>query len=163
MITLDTINASLHSVAISDGTYTLAIDSNGAIKAVVSASDLDIRDLAHATDSVEAFQGGTWTVGIDGVVETVPGGYASWKASAQAVTSTATQITATPLTGRLAVEIQNLGSKDIFIGPTNAVTTGSGLKISGGSSQSIELDAGATIWGITASGTADVRIGEYAA
>lgn len=34
----------------------------------VTATDLDIRDLAFATDSVTAHQGGSWTVGVSGTV-----------------------------------------------------------------------------------------------
>jgi hypothetical protein len=50
------------SVKIGDGTDFLAINNDGSINAVVSATDLDIRDLAFATDSVTAHQGGTWTI-----------------------------------------------------------------------------------------------------
>jgi hypothetical protein len=34
----------------------------------VTATNLDIRDLTNATDSVTAHQGGTWTVGVSGTV-----------------------------------------------------------------------------------------------
>jgi hypothetical protein len=48
------------NVRISDGLDALDINTNGSIN--VEASDLDIRDLAFATDSVTAHQGGTWTI-----------------------------------------------------------------------------------------------------
>jgi hypothetical protein len=50
------------SVKIGDGTDFLEVNADGSINAVVSATDLDIRDLAFATDSVTAHQGGTWTI-----------------------------------------------------------------------------------------------------
>lgn len=50
------------SVKIGDGTDLLAVNGDGSINAVVTATDLDIRDLAFATDSVTAHQGGSWTV-----------------------------------------------------------------------------------------------------
>ena len=43
-------------VEITDGTDDLEINADGSINAVVSATDLDIRDLDHTTDSVEARQ-----------------------------------------------------------------------------------------------------------
>lgn len=45
--------ASGASLQITDGTDTLAINADGSINSVVSATDLDIRDLAFATDSVD--------------------------------------------------------------------------------------------------------------
>jgi hypothetical protein len=51
------------SVKIGDGTDFMAVNTNGSINAVVSATDLDIRDLAYATDSVTAYQGTSpWVV-----------------------------------------------------------------------------------------------------
>lgn len=50
------------SVKIGDGTDLMAVNADGSINAVVTATNLDIRDLAFATDSVTAHQGGTWTV-----------------------------------------------------------------------------------------------------
>lgn len=57
-ITLDQVilDASTSSIAISDGTDTLAINGDGSINATISATDLDIRDLSQATDSVSVFQ-----------------------------------------------------------------------------------------------------------
>jgi hypothetical protein len=50
------------SIKIGDGTDFLAINNDGSLNAVVTATDLDIRDLSNATDSVTAHQGGSWTV-----------------------------------------------------------------------------------------------------
>jgi len=40
---------------------------------VVSATDLDIRDLVYTQDSVTSYQGGSWTVGISGDVNVTQG------------------------------------------------------------------------------------------
>lgn len=56
------------SVKIGDGTDFLEVNADGSINAVVSATNLDIRDLAFATDSVTAHQGGSWTVDIGNTV-----------------------------------------------------------------------------------------------
>lgn len=45
--------ASGASLQITDGVETLAINADGSINSVVSATDLDIRDLSFATDSVD--------------------------------------------------------------------------------------------------------------
>jgi hypothetical protein len=50
------------SVKVGDGTDFLAVNNDGSINAVVTATNLDIRDLAFASDSVTAHQGGSWTV-----------------------------------------------------------------------------------------------------
>ena len=94
----------------------------------------------------------------------VEGGYDNWKVTAETVDSTAggTQLVSTALTGRLRVEIQNLGTQDIFI-KNSAVTVANGLKIPKGSSYEQALDAGAAIYAITASGSSDIRVAEYAA
>ena len=46
--------ASGSAIEITDGTDTLAVNADGSINAVVTATDLDIRDLTFATDSVDA-------------------------------------------------------------------------------------------------------------
>lgn len=215
-ITLDTIEANLHSIKISNGTYELALDSNGYITAningsvaitdgggsitvdgtvaatqsgtwnigtlgtitnvvhvddnagsiTVDATALDIRALSNATDSVTAHQGGSWTVAAtqsgSWTVSTIPGAFASWQTSKVSVTSSATQIAATPLTNRAKMIVQNLGSSDCFVSNSNSVTAND-LKLPKGSSFEIELAAGASLYAITASGSTDVRVAEFAA
>lgn len=51
-MTKSKLSASVDSVSISDGTDTLAINADGSINAVVTATDLDIRDLVNTQDSV---------------------------------------------------------------------------------------------------------------
>jgi hypothetical protein len=79
------------------------------------------------------------------------------------VTTTESQLASSPLTGRLRIEIQNLGSNDIYIRQAAGVTSANGLKIPKGSSYEQALDAGAAVYAIAGAGTADIRIAQYAA
>lgn len=167
------------SVKLGDGTDFLAVNADGSLNitdngssitvdgsVTVSASDLDIRDLSHTQDSVKIGDGTDFlAVNADGslTVQANFAGFSSWQTKSVSVTSSATQLDATPLTSRLYVEIQNLGNSDIYVGPSAGVTTANGLKISKGSSQAIQLDDGADIYCITASGSSDIRFAEYAA
>lgn len=150
-----------------DGDY-IPLIVNSAGHLWVAANNLDIRDLTHVSDSVKIGDGTDFlAVNADGSINAqfTEAGYASWLVSAETVDTTAggVQLVATPLTGRLRVEIQNLGSQDIYIAEATGVTVSSGLKVPKGSSYEQALDAGAEIWAITPSGTSDVRVAEYAA
>lgn len=153
------------TVDVNQGTSPWVIgDGGGSI--TVDASQLDIDDLDYSTDNV-AIKGSTGNqlvINADGSInaQTYEGGYASWKVTKDTVTNTAAQLVATPLTGRLRVEIQNLGSADIYIKQNNTAVV-DGLKIPKGSSYEQALDAGSAIYAITSSGSSDVRIAEYAA
>jgi hypothetical protein len=63
----------------------------------------------------------------------------------------------------LSCTIQNLGSQDIFVGPSDAVSVNNGLMIAKGFSQDIGLEDDAAVWGITASGSSSIRLAEYSA
>jgi acylphosphatase len=69
------VNADLQagaSVQVTDGTDTLAINNDGSLNAVVVATDLDIRDLTHATDSVRVGDGTDFlAVNNDGSINAV--------------------------------------------------------------------------------------------
>jgi hypothetical protein len=133
-------------------------DGGGAI--TVDAVALDIRALTNA-DVVTAEQGTSpWVV--SGSVATTPAGFATWKVSKVSATTTAAQLAATSLVGRDKIIIQNLGNQDVFLKDANTVSVND-LKLPKGSSLEIEFDAAATMWAITASGTADLRIAEFAA
>lgn len=163
------------SVKVGDGSDFLAIAADGSIAVTdngasltVDAVDLDIRDLTHASDSVKVGDGTDFlAVNADGSinVQTIEAGYASWSVVAASVDTTAggTQLVSSPLSSRLRVEIQNLGSNDVYLRHATGVTTANGLKLPKGSSYEQALDAGAAIWAIAASGTADLRIAQYAA
>lgn len=145
--------------ALENITATISGDVNvtqGTSPWVVSATDLDIRNLVFATDKVDV-SGST--------INVLEGGFSSWSVVAASVDTTAggTQLVSSPLSNRLKIEIQNLGSNDIYIKEATGVTSSNGLKIPKGSSYEQVLDAGAAIWAIAASGTSDLRIAQYAA
>ena len=79
------------------------------------------------------------------------------KTTAVSVSTTATELPEDPLTDREGLIIQNLGAADLFIGGED-VTAASGIKLVAGQVFSSEqFGPRASIYGIVASGTADVR------
>lgn len=206
MITLDTIDYSLHSIEVKSAAGNgLAIDASGKITAIVedgggsitvdavdldirdldfatdsvdvsgssvsisgtvtvSATDFDIRDLTHVSDSVKIGDGTDFlAINADGSINAAftEAGYSTWQVTAVSVTTTESTVSA--LANRLRVEIQNLGSNDIYIRQSTGVSSSNGLKIPKGSSFEQTLDAGAAIYMVAASGSSDVRIAQYAA
>ena len=148
----------------------LAIDGSGYITAningtvTVSATNLDIRDLTHASDSVKVGDGTDFlAVNTDGSinVNSNDGGFSSWKVSSVAASTTAAQIAATPLTGRRMLTIENLGAQDVYLDTSNSVSTSS-LLLPKNASVDLKLSATANIWAITGSGTATLRVAEFA-
>lgn len=122
---------------------------------VISAVNLDIRDLAFATDSVTAYQGGTWTVTTSELPNIVP---LSAVISVDD-TSGGIALPASPLANRKRLMIQNLGDKPIYIGATASLTVANGLKIDKGATLSLEAGPSALYYGIAATGlTVPVRI-----
>lgn len=117
----------------------------------VSATDLDIRDLQFATDKVDTSGS---TVAITGK--------ALGQYKAVSVTTTASQIDASPLTNRKNITIQNLGSKDVWIGFDGSVTIANGTKVPRGGSADFDWSDSLSVFAITDSGTADVRLLETA-
>lgn len=124
-------------------------DAGGSI--TVDAVDLDIRDLTFATDSVDASGS-----------EVKQDSYDNFKHSNQTITGTAAALAGTALTNRVNMLIQNLGSKDIYIGSDNTVTTSTGIKIPRGASAEFMFSAGSTPHAIADGGSADVRLLEMA-
>jgi hypothetical protein len=88
-------------------------------------------------------------------------GYSSWQVSN--FTANTTEGSITSFANRLRVEIQNLGSQDLYIRHVTGVTSANGLKIPKGSSYEQALDNGAAIFYVTGAGSTDVRVAEYAA
>ena len=171
------IDASGH-ISVNDGGNSLTIDGtltgitndvsidDGGNSITVDAVDLDVRDLTHVSDSVSIGDGtDLMAVNADGSinVNSVAGGLDSWQRSNLTATTTAGEIAATPLANRLRMEVQNLGSQDAYLGEDNTVASGDGLLLPKGSSAELMLGAVANIWVITASGTADIRVAEFAA
>ncbi len=121
---------------------------------VISAVNLDIRDLAFATDSVTAYQGGTWTISSNDAPNIVP------LSAAITVDDTVGGIAlpASPLANRRRLQIQNLGDKPIYVGKS-AVTSSIGLKVDKGATLSLEAGPAALYYAIAASGqSVPVRI-----
>jgi len=156
------------AVNIQDGGNSITVDGTVSISGsvTVTATDLDIRDLTHVSDSVKVGDGTDFlAINADGSlnVQTVEAGYASWTVIQATVSTTESQLAVSALAGRLRVEIQNLGSNDIYIRQSTGVTTANGLKIPKGSSYEQSLDDGAAIFAIAGASTSDIRIAQYAA
>ena len=73
------------------------------------------------------------------------------------VTTAATQILSAGTAGKQSVIAKNYSGERIFVGGTNAVTVASGYPVEVGDELPMDL-AGLGLWGITASGTSDIRI-----
>lgn len=171
----------------------LAALENITVSATVTATDLDIRDLAFATDSVDV-SGSTVELGATtlAALETItvtatdldvrnlvfatdkvdvsgstisvaPAGSGAILNSAATVTGTAAQVLASPLTGRVSVIIQNEGNADVYVGSTSGVTSANGIKISKNSSATLDISDAADIYMISASGSQSVRFLEIGA
>lgn len=76
---------------------------------------------------------------------------------ALSITSTAAEFLGSPLAGRKLLLLQNLGSKDVFIGFDSSVTSSNGLMLAKHSSIELPFGDNLDVFMITASGTADVR------
>jgi archaellum component FlaF (FlaF/FlaG flagellin family) len=128
------------------------------VSAIVTATDLDIRDLTHASDSVKVGDGTDFlAINADGSIDVQQAKYAAMKHSQAAVTTTAAEVVATPLTGRQELTIQNEGSQPVYMGFDNSVTAANGIKISKNSSATYLIPEGVDVWMIAASGSQDVR------
>jgi hypothetical protein len=81
--------------------------------------------------------------------------------TAVTVTTTATLLPATALTGRRKIYIQNLSNQEIFLGGSG-VTTAGGLRIAAGGVFEDEVGDDVALYAIKAAGTANVRVLELA-
>lgn len=182
------------SVKIGDGTDFLAINADGSINvnadiSVVNGSD-KAEDAAHASGDI-----GTYILGVrqdtlansvsaDGdyasfkvnaqgalyveVAKNAPASHTSWLVSQNTVTTTAELIVATDLANRKKIVIQNAsagtgaGSRVLYLGHSNAVTSANGIRISAGAGIELELAAGAAIYAIAGAAGTDVRVAELA-
>lgn len=181
-------------VAIASDQSVISIDDNGGSLTVdgtvtVTATQLDIDDLDHATDSVAIGDGtdllaiaadgsiavtdngttlsiddGGGSITVDGTVATTAGGLPVWKVTAATIDTTAggTELVATPLANRVRMVIQNLGANGLYIKDATGVTTANGLKIPKKSSQEVDLNATANIFAIADASDTDIRVAEYA-
>lgn len=167
------------AVNIQDGGNSITVDGEVELGATTLAALESITVQNGAGGAAVNIQDGGNSITIDGEVElgatslaalesisveATEAGYATWKVTAETVDTTAggVQLVSTALAGRIRVEVQNLGTQDIYIKNATGVTTANGLKVPKGSSFEQKLDAGAALWAIAPSGSSDVRVAEYA-
>lgn len=81
--------------------------------------------------------------------------------TAVSVTTTATALPATNLTGRRYILIQNLGGAQMFLGGSG-VTAANGIRIAAGASWEGEVGDDVNLFAIKSAGTSDVRVLELA-
>jgi hypothetical protein len=79
-------------------------------------------------------------------------------AAAQTVTTSAAAIPATALAGRTRVILQNLGTKDCYVGHSAGVTVANGLRIASGATLEIPCGEAVGLFAIAASGSQSVRV-----
>jgi hypothetical protein len=170
--------AALENITVTVDNSEVEISNDAGNPIPVSATDLDIRDLAFGTDSVDV--SGSSNVGVTATdldirdltfaddkvdvsgSEIQQDSFDNMQTSAQSITTTASELAATPLSGRKRMLIQNLGNKDIWIGPSSGVTDANGIKIPRGASAEFDFSETRDVFAITSNGTADVRLMEMA-
>jgi hypothetical protein len=140
---------------------------------VVSATNLDIRDLTHVSDSVRLGDGTNFFTStsensklaldvhltnssITASVNDAALANVACAAGAVSVSTSAVALPASALSARKYLLVQNLGSREIYVGPSG-VSTSSGLRLSPGSVGEFRLGASVSLYGIAAGGTQDVR------
>ena len=79
------------------------------------------------------------------------------KSTAVTVTTSATVLPATALTGRQAIDIVNFGAATIYVGHSG-VTVANGRPVLAGANYPIDLGDKALIYARVASGTVNVRV-----
>jgi hypothetical protein len=129
----------------------------------VTATDLDIRDLNFATDSVTS----RLQDGSGNAIESIGGNLSVADSvvmnSLSAPTVTTTEVLVSAVSGQKKVTIQNLSnSVDIYYGPTG-VTTATGLVIPKQSSQEIDLAGNLYLIAGSAAGAGNVRVAHWTA
>jgi hypothetical protein len=161
------------AVQVTDGTDTLAIDGSGNVgvnvqnTVTVQATNLDIRDLTHVSDSIKIGDGTDFlAINSDGSLNVVSTNYvpnAAILASTTAIDDTAAApIPATALAARKVVDVQNKGPNSIYVGGS-AVTVATGIEITKGGNKEFEIGPSQVLYAICATGqSADVRTLERA-
>lgn len=145
-------DATLSALGSADGDFEhLRVDANGALW--VAATDLDIRDIDHATDDIRLGDGTTLitgtTVGSDHGLDvytlndpsTADTAIAT-NANTLGVADTAEDVVASPLANRKTLFIYNNGNRTAYIGESG-VAAADGFPLSPGSY--IELKAGPSV------------------
>lgn len=83
------------------------------------------------------------------------------KATATVAGLAAVALPGSPLAGRTRVQVQNLSNKDIYLGDA-AVSTASGLRVSPGATESVEIGDQCILYAIAGTAALDVRVLELA-
>ena len=77
--------------------------------------------------------------------------------SAVSVGTTATAIPTTAATGRISILVTNNGTNTVYLGDST-VTTINGTPLEVGEKLPMDLDKNVVLYGITSTGTSDVRV-----
>lgn len=169
------------SLVSADGDYSpLQVDSSGRLRTATTITSVPsdkAEDAAHASGDT-----GTYTLSVrqdtPASSTSADGDYQSFKTdalgrmwmnnasasfahNATSVASTATDLVATDLANRKRILIQNASTRKVFLG-NSTVTIANGIELSPGAALELDAAAAVDLYGITAAGTADVRIMELA-
>lgn len=169
------LSAAQDNVAISDGTDTLAVNTDGSINAVVlgDADDAALTYNPIHVGSVSADQssalsaisaaGDSASLTSDLYRRVFINDAPNVSMAAAAVTAGLTEIAlpTTPLAGRTRLMIQNNGDKPLFVGPTG-VTTSSGIEVAKGGTLALEAGEALAFYGISTAASQDIRVFELA-
>lgn len=169
-ITVDGSVSITGDVNVTQGTSPWVIgDGGGSI--TVDATDLDIRDLTHASDSIRLGDGTTLTtvttVGSDNgldvnVINDIQVSDLADTAilnTQKNVTTTTGVLLASEQANRKYFYVQNLGSKKTYIG-MSGVTTANGIRLSPGAIAEFRLGPSLSMHAVAEAGTQDCRVME---
>lgn len=147
------------------GATTLAALENITVDAVtgtvtVQATNLDIRDLAFATDKVDVSGS---SVSITGAVSALSS-YSAWNTIADVsipTTAGGTAVFASPSANRRAVLLQNVGNNDCRVSYTNNASSTRGYFLKRGGEVVLEVESGADVFAIGIGGSTTLAASEY--
>lgn len=74
------------------------------------------------------------------------------------VAVTATQVAASALAGRTRIMVQNVGTKDAYVGFTNAVTTANGIKVARGAVLELPFGENLSMYAIASGSSTEFRV-----
>jgi hypothetical protein len=130
---------------------------------LVTATDLDIRNLSHTQDTVKLGDGTDFlAINTDGSINSKPSGASSGAYDVTSITTTATDVIATDLSGRFQVLLQNNGAKICYIGLDSSVTAANGMPLAPGATMVLDAGAAVDVHAITAASTTSIRYMELA-
>ncbi len=155
---------------IGDGGSSISVDDNGG-SLTVDASDLDIRDLSAASDSVAAWlkdgsgnsissTGGALDVNIqssDIEIDVEDDKANTALLSTQKNVSSTGALLASQLADRRFLWVQNLGPNSIFLG-ASGVTSSNGIRFSNGAIGEFRFGPALSLHAVSSAGTCDVRL-----